>query len=143
MDDIITYGAKPIKHDSFRYLKQKYASYILTPSCNFLKFWEIVLSFLLIYALFLNSYKISFLKLENIDEINWLRALEIIVDILFILDVFINFNKAYIDYYGNLVTNRFKIAFHYFKNWMILDIITAFPYEIFTSFFLIKIIILL
>ena len=35
---------------------------------------------------------------------------------LFISDVLINFNTAFINSYGNLVTNRLDIAFHYFKN---------------------------
>ena len=58
-----------------------------------------------------------------------------IVDSMFILDIIITFNSAYIDEADQLVTERKKIAVKYLKSWFFVDLISSFPFEILNFYF--------
>ena len=52
-----------------------------------------------------------------------------LVDILFGIDIFINFISAYEDRNANkMIFDRKKIAVNYIKSWFILDLIACFPF---------------
>lgn len=52
-----------------------------------------------------------------------------ILETVFLLDVLLNFNTAYVDQ-GNLVTSRRKIAERYIRSWFALDAFLAIPVQI-------------
>lgn len=56
--------------------------------------------------------------------------MDIMVDIVFMCDIFITFCTSYIDEERNfLVKDPKRIAIHYIKTWFLLDLISAMPFE--------------
>jgi hypothetical protein len=51
-----------------------------------------------------------------------------IIDAFYIIDVILNFFRAYQTYDDHLIRRTKKIFFHYFKTWFLIDLIQAFPY---------------
>lgn len=51
------------------------------------------------------------------------------VDVAFAMDMYLCFRTAYIDSHGALVTDRKKIAKHYFSHWFIPDLISVLPFN--------------
>lgn len=73
--------------------------------------------------------------MDKTNDINLLWVFEVFVDALFIMDLFVNLNRAFLDSSGRLRIKRVEIFFHYLKTGMIFDLLTAFPYEFFTSLY--------
>jgi hypothetical protein len=75
-------------------------------------------------------YKIAFIEVT--PESDWF-IVDIVIDILFFLDVCVNLFSAYYDNEGVLVTGRKKIFCHYLKTWMIPDLLACFPFNLLES----------
>lgn len=58
-------------------------------------------------------------------------VVQLIVDLSFLTDMYLNFRTAYIDKRGNLVTNRRRIARAYFSKWFLPDLISVLPLHFF------------
>ena len=52
------------------------------------------------------------------------------VDIMFIIDILINFRTTYVNKNDEVVSHPGKIAVHYFKGWFIIDVVAAIPFDI-------------
>lgn len=98
-------------------------SCIIHPNSGFLKNWTYVLIFLLIYTATIMVFRICF---EDITTNGWL-VLDICVDILFLVDVILNFYMGYYDIHGYLIIEKKKIAMQYLKSWFTIDMIALIP----------------
>ena len=89
-------------------------------------------------------YKPLNLVLNNCDVQNTITTFSfdnisnLFIDILFICDLIINFFKAYYNFDEQLITNSYKIFLHYFKNFFIVDLISAIPFYTITKFIALK-----
>eukprot|EP00201_Polytomella_parva_P007092 CAMPEP_0175083354 /NCGR_PEP_ID=MMETSP0052_2-20121109/27331_1 /TAXON_ID=51329 ORGANISM="Polytomella parva, Strain SAG 63-3" /NCGR_SAMPLE_ID=MMETSP0052_2 /ASSEMBLY_ACC=CAM_ASM_000194 /LENGTH=211 /DNA_ID=CAMNT_0016354785 /DNA_START=1 /DNA_END=632 /DNA_ORIENTATION=+ len=63
----------------------------------------------------------------------WLSFAELLVDIFFLVDIYLNFRTAYYDSKGRLVSERGRIARHYARTWFLLDFICVVPYDLLTQ----------
>ncbi|KJH43957.1 cyclic nucleotide-binding domain protein [Dictyocaulus viviparus] len=59
-----------------------------------------------------------------------LEIVDLIVDIMFIVDIIINFRTTYVNENDEVVSHPGKIAIHYFKGWFIIDMIAAVPFDL-------------
>ncbi|VDD97088.1 unnamed protein product [Enterobius vermicularis] len=63
-----------------------------------------------------------------------LEIIDLIVDIMFIVDIIINFRTTYVNENDEIsmivVSHPGKIAKHYFKGWFIIDMIAAVPFDL-------------
>ena len=60
-----------------------------------------------------------------------LVVLDLIVDVMFIVDIFINFRTTFIDdVKGEVVSDPPKIAKHYLKGWFVIDVLAAIPFDL-------------
>jgi hypothetical protein len=89
--------------------------------------WNVIMGILLVYTATVMPYKISFVVSKVGDP--WFY-LEIIIDILFFLDVIVNIFSAYVDHEGAIIKNRKMIFLRYLRTWMIPDIIACFPFDL-------------
>ena len=81
--------------------------------------------FLLIYVAIVAPYRIGF----NSDaEGNW-KVWETILDMLFILDLFVNFRTGYY-LEDEEVMDSWRVAKHYLKTWFILDFLSSIPFDL-------------
>nr|CDJ86101.1 Ion transport and Cyclic nucleotide-binding domain containing protein [Haemonchus contortus] len=59
-----------------------------------------------------------------------LEIVDLIVDIMFIVDIIINFRTTYVNENDEVVSHPGKIAIHYFKGWFVIDMIAAVPFDL-------------
>ena len=95
------------------------------PESLFKKVWNIVIIVLLMYTACFVPYKTSFLD----DDTSGLFVWELIVDSLFIIDIFVNFFSGFEDPDSGVVEVRLKQIFrNYFYSWFLLDIAACIPF---------------
>ena len=112
--------------DDEEYLDEETGYYISTNSF-FIKVHDILLLFSSLLYFIIIPYFLSqnyfILKNNNI-----LIYLLIFIDLLYILDVIVNCFRAYKNFDEKIIKKAKKIFYHYFKNWLFVDLIQAFPY---------------
>lgn len=59
-----------------------------------------------------------------------LEVVDLIVDIMFIVDIIINFRTTYVNDNDEVVSHPGKIAVHYFRGWFIIDVVAAIPFDL-------------
>ncbi len=52
------------------------------------------------------------------------------MDIMFIVDILINFRTTYVNANEEVVSHPAKIAVHYFKGWFFIDMVAAIPFDL-------------
>lgn len=68
--------------------------------------------------------------LLNIINNGPLAVIDLIVDIMFIIDILINFRTTYVNKNDQVVSHPGKIALHYFKGWFLIDVVAAIPFDL-------------
>mmetsp|Transcript_3992 Transcript_3992/g.6006 ORF Transcript_3992/g.6006 Transcript_3992/m.6006 type:complete len:88 (+) Transcript_3992:1578-1841(+) len=86
--------------------------------------WNIIMILLLAYTASFLPYRTAFVD-EDSDGFN---ILENIIDVLFILDLFVNFVSAYTDQDKNLETRPKVIAMEYLRSWFFFDAFACIPF---------------
>ncbi|CAH8500248.1 unnamed protein product [Dicrocoelium dendriticum] len=61
---------------------------------------------------------------------NVLRTVEILVDVMFFVDIFINFRTTYVNKNDEVVSHPRRIATHYLKGWFFIDLVAAIPFDL-------------
>ena len=56
------------------------------------------------------------------------KVFETMIDISFMLDIFVQFNTAFYKK-GNLINSRREICCNYVQSWFIIDLLASFPYD--------------
>lgn len=64
---------------------------------------------------------------------NPLNVIDLIVDIMFIIDIVINFRTTYVNKNDEVVSHPGRIAVHYFKGWFLIDVVAAIPFDLLLS----------
>ncbi|CAF1160250.1 unnamed protein product, partial [Adineta ricciae] len=101
--------------------------------------WDWFILLLVIYTAIVTPYIAAFLMHEdgpNRQRSRPSRALnviELIVDVMFIIDLLVNLRTTYVKRNEELVTRASKIAKHYLKGWFLIDVTAAIPFDILFS----------
>ena len=108
-----------------------------------INYWDYMLIILVAYTAAVIPWNVAFqmrddcsetVEVEDGEELGCIpdavKALDIFVDVLFWLDMLVNFRTAYIDNKRHTIFDQKKVALHYGKGWFILDFIGTFPFEI-------------
>ena len=101
--------------------------YYISPNSLFIKIFDLLVFLASMFYFIFVPYFMS----KNFfvtKEINSLKLILILIDVLYILDVIINFFRAYQNFDENLIRKTNKIILHYLKTWFFLDLIQAIPY---------------
>ncbi|KAA0713433.1 Potassium voltage-gated channel subfamily H member 7 [Triplophysa tibetana] len=100
--------------------------------------WDWLILLLVIYTAIFTPYSAAFL-LNDPEErtrrkcgysCSPLNVVDLIVDIMFIVDILINFRTTYVNINEEVVSRPAKIAVHYFKGWFLIDIVAAIPFDL-------------
>ena len=92
------------------------------------RFWNILMIFLLFYVASWVPVAICFQESNTTDILTAGEVFDIIVDVLFFMDILINFLSSYEDPVSGLpVISIKKIALNYLTGWFILDILAVLP----------------
>uniref|UniRef100_A0A3Q3APM6 Potassium voltage-gated channel, subfamily H (eag-related), member 6a n=1 Tax=Kryptolebias marmoratus TaxID=37003 RepID=A0A3Q3APM6_KRYMA len=99
--------------------------------------WDWVILLLVIYTAIFTPYSAAFLLNEAEDEqsacgytCNPLNVVDLVVDVMFIVDILINFRTTYVNHNDEVVSHPGRIAQHYFKGWFLIDIVAAIPFDL-------------
>lgn len=115
----------------------------------FKAFWDWLILFLVIYTAIVTPYVASFVltRDKQREELNRnpetrrdtgpvsvysdpLVIVDYIVDVMFIIDIFINFRTTFVDTSDEVVSHPCRIAVHYLKTWFVIDLVAAIPFEL-------------
>ncbi|XP_037618426.1 potassium voltage-gated channel subfamily H member 7 isoform X2 [Sebastes umbrosus] len=100
--------------------------------------WDWLILLLVIYTAIFTPYSAAFL-LNDIEEqrrrecgysCSPLNVVDLMVDIMFIVDILINFRTTYVNANEEVVSHPAKIAIHYFKGWFLIDMVAAIPFDL-------------
>jgi hypothetical protein len=78
---------------------------------------------MLVYSVIVTPFRIAF---YDIDTLGWI-LFDIMVDLVFFLDIILNFFTAYFDFEDTLVKDRRVIARSYLKSWFFIDVVSILP----------------
>uniref|UniRef100_A0A6I8Q228 Potassium channel, voltage-gated eag-related subfamily H, member 6 n=1 Tax=Xenopus tropicalis TaxID=8364 RepID=A0A6I8Q228_XENTR len=100
--------------------------------------WDWLILLLVIYTAVFTPYSAAFLLNDQEEESSWecgyscnpLNIVDLIVDIMFIVDIIINFRTTYVNINDEVVSHPAKIAIHYFKGWFLIDMVAAIPFDL-------------
>lgn len=100
--------------------------------------WDWLILLLVIYTAIFTPYSAAFLlnNQEGRDHrgcsysCSPLNVVDLMVDIMFIIDILINFRTTYVNSNEEVVSHPGKIAIHYFKGWFLIDMVAAIPFDL-------------
>ncbi|XP_035250013.1 potassium voltage-gated channel subfamily H member 7-like isoform X2 [Anguilla anguilla] len=100
--------------------------------------WDWLILLLVIYTAILTPYSAAFLLNGREEQrrhrcgysCNPLDMVDLVVDIMFIIDILINFRTTYVNVNEEVVSHPGRIAVHYFKGWFLIDMVAAIPFDL-------------
>lgn len=97
--------------------------------------WDWLILLLVIYTAIVTPYSAAFLlgsekKNNTCTYCMPLNTVDLIVDIMFIIDILINFRTTYVNANDEVVSHPLRIAVHYFKGWFLIDMVAAIPFDL-------------
>ncbi|XP_055360216.1 potassium voltage-gated channel subfamily H member 6 isoform X2 [Betta splendens] len=112
--------------------------WILLHYSSFKAFWDWIILLLVLYTAVFTPYSAAFLLDEHRDlhqrscgyTCNPLNVVDLLVDVLFIVDIVINLRTTYVDHNDEVVTQPSRIAKHYIKGWFPIDLFAAIPFDL-------------
>ncbi|KAM9163491.1 voltage-gated inwardly rectifying potassium channel KCNH2 [Pangshura tecta] len=100
--------------------------------------WDWLILLLVIYTAVFTPYSAAFLLNEEQEDVrlscgyacNPLSVVDLLVDIMFLIDILINFRTTYVNSNEEVVSQPGRIAIHYFKGWFLIDMVAAIPFDL-------------
>ncbi len=107
----------------------KFEHFVLLPDDKFKERWEIMITMLLLFTAIVTPYRIAFF---TTDDITW-TVVDYFTDVLFGIDIVVNFFSAFESANDELIHNRRVIARTYLKSWFAVDILSILPVSAFVN----------
>lgn len=63
-----------------------------------------------------------------------LLVIDSIVDVVFFIDIVLNFHTTFVGPGGEVVSDPKVIRKNYFKSWFLIDLLSCLPYDVFNAF---------
>ena len=79
------------------------------------------------------EYEKQFSNATSVNNFGYsdpMSIVDYVVDIMFVIDIFINFRTTYVDGNNDVISSPCRIAVHYMKTWFIIDMLAAIPFEL-------------
>ncbi|KAG0721759.1 Potassium voltage-gated channel subfamily H member 6 [Chionoecetes opilio] len=100
--------------------------------------WDWIILLLVIYTAIFTPYVAAFLLNEqevarknNQNQYDSpIVIIDLIVDIMFMVDIVINFRTTYVNHNDEVVSHPAKIALHYLRGWFLIDVVAAIPFDL-------------
>jgi hypothetical protein len=127
---------KNLVYDSFddEEYKEEEIDYYISPDSWYIKIFDILLLFSSLIYFIMIPYFLSKNYLVKKESKTW-KIIFVLIDIIYIIDIVINFFRAYTNFDEHLVRKTKTIFFNYIKSWFLLDLIQAIPFYSLIKFF--------
>ncbi|XP_013793037.1 potassium voltage-gated channel subfamily H member 2-like, partial [Limulus polyphemus] len=102
----------------------------------FKAFWDWIILLLVIYTAIFTPYVAAFLLNETKTKRNKkygddpIVIIDLLVDVMFIIDILINFRTTYVNTNEEVVSLPGRIAAHYLRGWFLIDVVAAIPFDL-------------
>lgn len=110
-------------------VKRSKEIFVIHPGSMFYSVWETVITILVVATCVRRPYQIAVTP-EVVDEAST-TIINVLIEVMFLLDIFVNFNTAFYTEDFKFVENRKKIAQNYLKNQFIFDVAAIVPLDLF------------
>jgi len=90
--------------------------------------WDVIISVALIISCCMTPVLIAFATGDNFKSSGW-SVFNITLDVIFTMDLFVNFNSAIHNEEFVLVDNYKGIAGNYLRGWFVVDFLSVFPFD--------------
>ena len=122
--------------------------HILLHYCAFKAIWDWIILCLTFYTAIMVSSLRSFpsklifyfqvpynvaLKNKTSEDVS-LLVVDSIVDVIFFIDIVLNFHTTYVGPGGEVVSDPKVIRLNYLKSWFMIDLLSCLPYDVFNAF---------
>ena len=96
------------------------------PDDSFRINWDLLISLLLFFTFFVTPYRIAF---TDKDNLGW-TIIDSTIDLIFCVDICMNFFMAYYNDEYILIDSRCKIAGKYIGTWFFIDMLAVIPFNL-------------
>lgn len=90
------------------------------------RYWDMVLIVCVAITATFTPFEVAFLDFNDPGPV----VVNRIIDIIFILDTILQLFVPYQDAMGNTITSNCKIAQHYARGWLLVDLVSVFPFDL-------------
>ena len=94
--------------------------------------WDWVILFLTFYTAIMVPYNVAF-KYKTSEDVS-LLVVDSIVDVIFFIDIVLNFHTTFVGPGGEVVSDPKIIRMNYLKSWFVIDLLSCLPYDVFNAF---------
>ena len=94
--------------------------------------WDWIILILTFYTAIMVPYNVA-LKNKTSEDVS-LLVVDSIVDVIFFIDIVLNFHTTYVGPGGEVVSDPKVIRINYLKSWFVIDLLSCLPYDVFNAF---------
>ncbi|XP_071516569.1 potassium voltage-gated channel protein eag-like [Panulirus ornatus] len=94
--------------------------------------WDWVILCLTFYTAIMVPYNVAF-KYKTSEDVS-LLVVDSIVDVIFFIDIVLNFHTTFVGPGGEVVSDPKIIRMNYLKSWFLIDLLSCLPYDVFNAF---------
>lgn len=116
----------------YRQEAPKTPPHILLHYCAFKAIWDWIILCLTFYTAIMVPYNVAF-KNKTSEDVS-LLVVDSIVDVIFFIDIVLNFHTTFVGPGGEVVSDPKVIRTNYLKSWFIIDLLSCLPYDVFNAF---------
>ncbi|XP_046383840.1 potassium voltage-gated channel protein eag-like isoform X3 [Ischnura elegans] len=116
----------------YRQEAPKTPPHILLHYCAFKAIWDWVILCLTFYTAIMVPYNVAF-KNKTSEDVS-LLVVDSIVDVVFFIDIVLNFHTTFVGAGGEVVSDPRVIRMNYLKSWFVIDLLSCLPYDVFNAF---------
>lgn len=116
----------------YRQEAPKTPPHILLHYCAFKAIWDWIILSLTFYTAIMVPYNVA-LKNKTSEDV-FLLVVDSIVDVIFFIDIVLNFHTTYVGPGGEVVSDPKVIRLNYLKSWFVIDLLSCLPYDVFNAF---------
>ncbi|XP_031783692.1 potassium voltage-gated channel subfamily H member 8 isoform X3 [Nasonia vitripennis] len=103
----------------------KKSQFILSHYGLFKTCWDWLLLIATLYVAVVVPYNASFINTDRPTMVS-----DVVVEVIFIIDIVLNFRTTYVSRKGEVVSNSKSIALNYIKSWFLIDLVAALPFDL-------------
>ncbi|XP_033342344.2 potassium voltage-gated channel protein ether a go-go isoform X6 [Megalopta genalis] len=116
----------------YRQEAPKTPPHILLHYCAFKAIWDWIILCLTFYTAIMVPYNVAF-KNKTSEDVS-LLVVDSIVDVIFFIDIVLNFHTTFVGPGGEVVSDPKVIRMNYLKSWFVIDLLSCLPYDVFNAF---------
>lgn len=91
--------------------------------------WDWFVLLLILYTSISVPYQLAFYAYSDLKNGSFFFAVDVLINLLYILDIFVSWRTTYYDREGLLVLDRKLARKRYLKTWFTIDLFASFPFE--------------